>query len=231
MRRLIPMAALGCVVAVTLALRADDKKDDAKAAAKKEPAGKFEYIDIQAKANSKLKDDFHGTQFPGNNLGSLPTGEQTFADVKFKIGEKFLQLGSTNLQDMPDKLEGIEVNKKAAKLHFLHATGWFADDETVIGEYVVNWDDGTSVTIPIAYGKDVRDWWYGDDDPEPTQGKVAWKGENEGATSNMKKIRLYLTTWENAKPDKKIKSIDFTTSKETGCAPFCVAITAEEKKQ
>ena len=44
MRRLIPMAVLGCVVAVTLALQADDKKDDAKAAEKKEPAGKFDYI-------------------------------------------------------------------------------------------------------------------------------------------------------------------------------------------
>ena len=229
MRRLIPMAALGCVVAVTLALRADDKKDDAKAAAKKEPAGKFEYIDIQAKANSKLKDDFHGTQFPGNNLGSLPTGEQTFADVKFKIGEKFLQLGSTNLQDMPDKLEGIEVNKKAAKLHFLHATGWFADDETVIGEYVVNWDDGTSVTIPIAYGKDVRDWWYGDDDPEPTQGKVAWKGDNELAKGFDIQIRLYLTTWENPHPGKKVASIDYVKTGDSVAAPFCVAITLESK--
>jgi hypothetical protein len=43
------------------------------------------------------------------------------------------------------------------------------------------------------------------------------------------KIRLYLTTWENPKPDKKITAIDYSTTKETPCAPFCVAMSAEEK--
>ena len=57
---------------------------------------------------------------------------------------------------------------------------------------------------------------------------MAWKGENEHAKSLNAKIRLYLTTWENSKPDKKVVSIDFSSTKETPCAPFCVAMTAEE---
>ena len=73
------------------------------------------------------------------------------------------------------------------------------------------------------------DWWCYEGNPEPTRGKVAWKGENEGAKSLNATIRLYMATWENPKPDKKVKSIDYATTKETICAPFCVALTAEEK--
>jgi hypothetical protein len=59
--------------------------------------------------------------------------------------------------------------------------------------------------------------------------KIAWRGANKQAAAQGKKIRLYLATWENPKPEKKVKTIDFTTTKETPCAPFCVAITAETK--
>ena len=37
------------------------------------------------------------------------------------------------------------------------------------------------------------------------------------------------TTWDNPKPDKKVKTLDYSTTKETICAPFCVAMTVEEK--
>jgi hypothetical protein len=35
--------------------------------------------------------------------------------------------------------------------------------------------------------------------------------------------------WENPKPDKQVKTIDFANKKDSSCAPFCVAITAEGK--
>ncbi len=41
------------------------------------------YLDLQPKANQKLKDNFHSDEFAGNNLADLPTGKQTFAGVKF----------------------------------------------------------------------------------------------------------------------------------------------------
>ena len=37
-------------------------------------------------------------------------------------------------------------------------------------------------------------------------------------------------TWENPKPDKKVEKIDFVApNPEQPAAPFCVAITAEDK--
>jgi hypothetical protein len=128
----------------------------------------------------------------------------------------------------PEKVEGIQVDKKCAKLHFLHATEWAAEDGTVIGEYAVTWEDDTSVTIPMRYGKDILDWWYDDTSSDPSEAKVAWKGDNELAKSQNHKIRLYRATWENTKPDLKVKTLDITSTKQTPAAPFCVAITGEE---
>jgi len=213
------LAAFACGVLGTALCVADDKKTDGK---------KWVFIDLQPQANQKLKDNFH-SDTAGNSLASLPTGEQALEGVKFKIGEKCIQLGSKMVADKPDKVEGIKVDKKLAKLHILHATGFSTDDGTQIGAYTVKWDDGTNITIPIVFGKDVLDWWYFDNTSDPTRSKVAWKGENEYSKSLNAKIRLYLTTWENPKPDMKIVAIDYSTTKETDCAPFCVAISGEEK--
>ena len=228
MRRLAVIAGILCALSVAFTAAADDKKAEKKDGDKKAPPRKFSYIDFQSKTNHKLKEDFHSNDFPGNNLANVPSGEQTFEGVKFKVGEGLLQLGSKQIPEKPDKIEGIKVDKKFTKLHILHATGYSTDEDTLIGEYVVTFDDDTTVTIPIEYGKDVLDWWCYEGSPDPSRGKVAWKGENEGAKSLNASIRLYLTTWENPKPDKKVKTIDYTTSKETPCAPFCLAMTTEE---
>jgi len=191
------------------------------------------YIDLQPKANQKLVDDVGG-RTPNNTLAEVPTGEKTLAGVKFKIGEKYIQLNSPLLKDpKPEKVDGIAVGRKLDKLHLLHSTIFGnanpkVEDVTVIAEYKVNYDDGTAETIKVKYGEDVRDWWYTKDTPKSeTKEKVAWEGDNEAAKPNGKGIRLYLTTWKNPKSEKKVASIDFVRSAETQASPFCIAITAE----
>jgi hypothetical protein len=225
MQRFLLTTGVCCVLGAAL-VWADDPKDAKKTEADK----KWVFLDLQPVANQKLKDNFH-YECPNNpnSLGELPTGEQTLAKVKFKIGESCIQLGSKRVTDKPAKVEGIKVDKKIAKLHILQAAGFTVPEDTIVGEYTVNWEDGNSVTIPIIWGKDVLDWWYKEDDPEPSRAKVAWKGENEYAKSLNFKIRLYLMTWENTKPDQKVTSIDFSSTMETDCAPFCVGMTVEEK--
>ena len=59
---------------------------------------------------------------------------------------------------------------------------------------------------------------------------MAWEGENETAKGLDAKIRLYLTSWKNPHPRKKVVSLDFeAAAPETGAAPFCVAVTADDK--
>jgi hypothetical protein len=122
----------------------------------------------------------------------VPSGEQAFAEVKFNVGEGLIQLGSKLLDKMPDKVEGIKVDRSFTKLHILHATRfgggpnvegseWFVKDGTAIGEYRVDYEGGESTTVSIVYGEDVRDWLFVDGEKGVSRGKVAWEGDNDRA--------------------------------------------------
>jgi hypothetical protein len=194
------------------------------------------YLDLQPHGTHKLADDSpSGT--PGNNLAGVPTGEKEFVGVKFRVGEKYLQLGSPLFRDeRPEKVEGVKVGRAFAKLHILHATGYGSSgpgspkhvpDDAVIAEYVVRYDGGDTATIEVAYGKDVRDYWFSPRSPGVSRGKVAWEGDSEAATKQSMRVRLYLTTWDNPKPGKRVTAIDFVRKKDTPAAPLCVGLTVE----
>ena len=208
------------------------------------PAGPAEeekiiYISLKSKANHKLKESFHpNSNNKENTLASLPSDVRKFGGVQFKIEEGLLQLGSKELPNGPEKIEGIPVGRKLAKLHFLHGTGWgsapkgqltHVPDDTVIGKYVVHYEDKTKTEIDIAYGRDVRDWWFAEGEQGADRSKIAWTGENPDTKRAGKKLRLFLTTWENPAPAKKIATIDYVTTRKTelAAAPFCVAITGD----
>jgi Tol biopolymer transport system component len=193
------------------------------------------YVDLQPKANQRLTDTFSSDN-EGNSLASLPKGEQTLAGVKFQIADGLLQLGSQLLKERPDRVEGIQVGKVFARLHLLHATQYgsgkgIVADDTEIAKYVVHYEDGSTATIPVVYGKDVRNWWFSVGEPGVTRGKVAWEGENEATklTMGRRQIRLYLGTWDNPHPTKRVVSLDYVKGGDMPAAPFCVAISLEEK--
>jgi hypothetical protein len=183
------------------------------------------FIDLQPKANHKVTDNFHTRDSVGNNLAELPKGTQKFGGVKFHIGSGLIQLGSPKVQDKPAKVEGIAVGKTFTKLHILHATGYTASDGTLIGKYVIHFEDKTTSVIRIVYGKDVRDWWNIDPNKGVTRGKVAWVGKNKNTAS----IQLFLSTWRNPHPKKRVVSIDYLSTQTSDAAPFCVAMTVETK--
>jgi hypothetical protein len=196
---------------------------------KNETAGTT-FIDLKGHSNQKLKEDFNSGRYAGNNLASLPTGKQTFAGVKFLVGEGLMQLSSANVKGKPDKVEGIKVGRVLGQLHFLHATMFSAPDGTVIATYVIHYADKTRAEIEVAYGKDVVDWWAYPGQQPPTRAKAAWEGQNGKAKEFDATIKLYLTTWKNPHPKKRIVSLDYLAKTgDTGAAPFCVAITAEDK--
>jgi hypothetical protein len=194
------------------------------------------FLDLQPLGTHKLTDN-SPSGMAGNNLANVPTGEREFGGVKFQVGDKYLQLGSPNFKDeKPEKVEGIKVGRAFNKLHILHATGYGSSpagspkhvpEDTVIAEYRVQYEGGETATIEVVYGKDVRDYWFRDGSPGVTRGKVAWEGECEAAKKLDCKIRLYLTTWENPKPGKRVTAIDFVRKADTGAAPLCVGLTVE----
>jgi hypothetical protein len=188
------------------------------------------FISLKGSANQKLNEDFNSGRYPGNNLSSLPAGKQTFAGLKFNVGDGMMQLGSVQLKGKPEKVEGVKVGRALAKLHFLHATAFSAPADTVIARYVVHYADRTKEEVEVVYGKDVVDWWAYSGQTAPTRGKLAWEGQNEPAKGFDAKIKLYTMTWKNPHPKKKVVSLDYVAAApNTGAAPFCVAITAEDK--
>jgi len=56
---------------------------------------------------------------------------------------------------------------------------------------------------------------------------VAWVGTNPVSERYEAKVRLFLSTFENPKPEVEVVSVDFV-SKLTPFAPFLVAMTVEE---
>jgi beta-galactosidase len=171
-------------------------------------------------------------------LEELPQGEQIFAGVNFKVGDAYIQLAGKvltaigELPNLPERVEGIKVNRSFTRLYILHANQWgnFREvvDGTIIGHYVVHYEDGSVETIPIVQGENVRDWWEREDQAV-TRGTVAWRGYNRQLrVGRSVTLRLYLAWWYNPHPDKQVDSIDFMSTKTTAAAPFCVAMTVEE---
>src|SRR5262249_55002098 len=129
----------------------------------------------------------------------------------------------------PEKVHGISVGMKVSKLYFLHATHWRAPEGTTVGYYRVAYEDNSREKIPLVYGKDISDWWYKGSSTPPSRAKVAWEGDNDAAKDlDRSRIRLYMTTWSNPEPARKVVSIEFASTNADDAAPFCVAITAEE---
>jgi WD40 repeat protein len=191
-----------------------------------EPA--ITYVDLQPKANQKLKETFiSANNFEDNHLAELKQGKQTLEGFKFNIGEGMIYLANKKLKDkLPEKVEGIKVVAKFAHLHILHATAYRDTPDTVIGKYIVRYDDKTTETIDVAYGQDVMDWWNYPGSTPPGRGKVVWTGANDAAKGFDATLWLFAHTWQNPHPNKQVASIDFVSTL-TDAAPFVVAMTLQ----
>lgn len=133
-----------------------------------------------------------------------------------------IQLGGGVFRDIPaghfpERVSAISVGRACHRLHFLHATVIGTSDGSQIGSFVLHFNDGKTETVPIIYGRDVRDWA---DTPDPLP--VAWSNQEGELT-----LRLYKTTWENPTPDRVVQSVDYVSSMSQ-CGPFLVAMTLEK---
>ncbi len=156
MIRSVSLAVIWCALGLAPAF-ADEKR--------------FTYIDLKDHFNHKMgdknDDDAEGNDFP------LAAGEQTIEGISMMIAERVMLLGSKAVGNRPEKIEGIKVDRKLTRLYVLQATlfgggangagsPFHVDDDTFIGSYQIDYEDKSSESIAIEYGKDVRDWWFRD---------------------------------------------------------------------
>ena len=170
----------------------------------------------------------------GNNLSSLPKGVQAYCKAAFDI-RGLIQLRGKNLDEKkkdtayPVSVKKIKVNLEATQIHFLHGASGTADEDTKIGEYVIHYEDGQTKSVPILYGKNIRNWWNKEKNTVLINADTAWTGENKASKAKRCKISLYKYTVNNPIPSLTIKSIDFI-SEDTESAPFLIGITVVPPK-
>jgi hypothetical protein len=186
------------------------------------------FVDLDPRGNEFVVD---GPGGGGNDLARLPRGVHRMGETFFRVGEKMIHLRGRWAPGMPDSVTRISVSARASKLHFAHGVQQIAPSDTEVAGYVVHYADGSSVRIPVVYGRDIANWWsFSKAPPElPTDARIAWSGSNDAGDRNpeMKvQVRLFAMTWINPHPDRLIASID-AISTSTDCDPFLVAITLE----
>ena len=128
----------------------------------------------------------------------------------------------------------IPVGQTIGTLYILHAASHCRECTDVprgeaIGHYLVAYEDGSRESIPIICGEDVRDWFAAEGDERPvSRGLAAYRVLNSWAQANGGRwVRVYLSAWKNPHPERKIMSIEYTST-NTNASPFCMAMTIEK---
>ena len=200
-------------------------------------------VDLSAYTNRGLMDDKEKNTVGWSNQGEndmreLPTGMQTLAGVPFQVAapQCAIALYSTSVGNsgLPRAVKGIKVGKKADALFFLHDTAYGSGRCQF--RYVVHYEDGGSVEVPIMLDEHVSDWWLDPGQSEAGEAMVkagaflAWKGQNP--MTKAKKIGgvgIWGYEWANPHPGKLITAIDFLVPDNAQyyqTLPLLVAITA-----
>ena len=187
-------------------------------------------VDLSPFFNGSLTETWHQGGITGNDLAALPRGLSTIGGVAYDL-RGVIQLTGGGAEKalsvtFPAEVQGIKVNQSAAQIHFLHGCGWNDGEGSPIGTYIIRYQDGTTVEIPIEYGIHMRDWWTPTSQAEVPSGDIAWIGSNSAAASQDKTIQLYHLAWKNPNPEKTIAAIDFNSARGES-APFLLAITID----
>lgn len=217
----------------------------------RDPATPTNLLDLTLRYTGRVHSSFEpiDLDYGGNYLAQLPTGQVSFLGIPFDVRGVVMLRYEPNFNEFfkrlwhgyPERVEGIPIQLKIKRLHLLHGATWGAANGTTISSYIWHYADGSQYETPIVYGEDVRDWWKecpappwgdgflyraGDAQTETSRGKVAWTGTNPVAQAHGNELRLYLSTFENPKPDQVVTHLDYV-SKMTSCMAFTVAITVE----
>jgi hypothetical protein len=189
-----------------------------------------EQIDLTSYYNLALQDSLD-QKGDHNNLANLPSGLRTYGNVRFDV-RGVVHLNGLEAKQAgliyPQRVDGIGIWRKCARLHFLHATDWGAPKGTVVARYVLHYADDQSRELPIVFERDVSDWFLNASTDLNLPGRLigVWTGSNRLAAKSNCTIALYGSTFENPRPDVEVVSLDFVSAMTTA-SPFLVALTVE----
>lgn len=180
-------------------------------------------------ANAPLKN----TLGQGSTLDyqHLPLGKQVMGLVPFTLAttptqqaHAIIAMQGHRMPQLPARVDGIVVGQKVQRLAFLQAAYYAAPGR--IATYVVHYDDGSSVSIPVIGGEHVGDWYSPRDLPGAI---VAWEKPHPLITHAT--VGAYLMLWDNPKPDAKITTLDIIsqgTEQQVGSTLMLLGLSAQQ---
>lgn len=163
-----------------------------------------------------------------SDLSSMPTGRTRLVDDSFSLGKSASVNSAVRLSgalDGPMAYPGtveIPIGQTAQSLLFLHTCVWPETPDKVVGAYRVNYSDGSSAEIPLAYRKNIAAWV---DTGVCSNALIAWHHESKSG----EKTSIREAAWINPNPDKVIKSIEFRST-GTSAAPVLLGISGISPK-
>lgn len=184
------------------------------------PPAVFTTVDISKQANMDLWDQGGEGVFkwmnagrPGNDMRGLPTGEQTFKDIRFRVldpesnGRRAV-IGVSFEPGFP-RTVAVPVNQFASAVYLLHSS---SDNipSNFAGAITFHYTDGTEISRNIIKFRDVTNWWFSSLDNE--RAGVAWSGPNPVST----RVGVCWVAIDNPEPEKKIENLIFSAPIEGG---------------
>ncbi len=167
-----------------------------------------------------------GADRPGNDMEGLPTGEQTFKNIKFDVidpgkNRNRVAIGLSYYKGWPQSAE-VPVNDSAKCIYLLHSSSDNTPSEFA-GAITFRYSDGTEVSRNIVKYRDVTNWWFSDLENE--RAGVAWSGPNKVST----KVGVCWVAIDNPQPGKKIDKLLFHAPIEGGIYAVLGVTLADRK--
>jgi hypothetical protein len=140
----------------------------------------------------------------GDDLRYLPTGNQTFADIRFNVidpgkNDRKSVVAVSRQKGFSETIE-IPVNKTAAAIYMLH-TSSKPTSENVSGAVSLLYADGSKVTRYMLMGKQLTYWWFSR--LKTDHSGIAWYGSNDVS----KGVGISWCAIDNPHPEKSISKI------------------------
>lgn len=174
-----------------------------------------------------------------NSLESITAGDiQPRSDIPFVINQPILLSGSCAADRFPERA-AVNLNRACGSLAFLHATVHSIKRvprvlfET-IGKYVIYYEDGSAVEIPLEYGGNIftmdqpyatpfRHFYYRHEGYIGTYFADPVVQEKTRCGSDM---TLYQFVWENPFREKAIGKVELCAEGSSGAVIAVFAVTA-----
>jgi hexosaminidase len=140
---------------------------------------------------------------PEHDLSALTGGRVRLHDWQFELPPGRAAALPSRLGDAvaPSSVE-VTVDRPAAEVGLLNATGWRVPNGTRVARMTVTYEDGATRDLELTTGRNTAAWT---DVRAVAEAPVAWRGRTRSGAP----VALRLTRWQNPRPEVYIRSLRF----------------------